>query len=240
VRRGGPKLHRAIVVQFRENFLGKQLFELEEMEPVVRLLKRSECGMAFGQTNTGRIAAERLAKFPSLPPGRRIVELLSVLLDLAAEAHPQTLSTSCVPPMCRVEDQQRIDIICTYLNSHFEEEIEHAELSRLIHMDQTSLCRFFKRATGRTMTAYVNELRVGAAAQLLADTDMRVLDIGFRVGFGNYSNFNRQFKKIKGYVPRGLRQQFHDRPGCNAPVIPEPMKYTKSSTPAKTLARWPT
>ena len=58
------------------------------------------------------------------------------------------------------------------------------------------------------MTAYLNELRVGAAAQLLINTDESILDIGFRVGFGNYSNFNRQFKRIKGFGPRTLRQQF--------------------------------
>jgi transcriptional regulator GlxA family with amidase domain len=54
----------------------------------------------------------------------------------------------------------------------------------------------------------VNELRVGAAAQLLMDTDLSIIDICFKVGFGNYSNFNRQFKRIKGYCPRLLRQQF--------------------------------
>ena len=58
------------------------------------------------------------------------------------------------------------------------------------------------------MTAYVNEMRVGAAAQLLTDTGLSILEIGFKVGFGNYSNFNRQFKRIKGYGPRMLRRQF--------------------------------
>lgn len=212
-RPGGPKIHRAVVVQFREDFLGKEFFALEEMQPVTRLLKCSVRGLAFGDTKIGRAAAERIVRFPSLSSGRRVVALLSVLLDLAGEAHPQTLSTSRVPPMCRIEDQRRIDAICAYLNSHFDKEIDFAEVSRIIHLDRTSLCRFFKRATGRTMTAYVNELRVGAAAQLLTDTDMSVLDIGFRVGFGNYSNFNRQFRKIKGYIPKTLRRQFQDGSG---------------------------
>jgi transcriptional regulator GlxA family with amidase domain len=110
--------------------------------------------------------------------------------------------------MCRVEDQQRIDAICLYLSRQYAEDIDFVELARRVHMDQTSLCRFFKRATGRTMTTYVNELRVGAAAQLLTDTDQNILQIGFDVGFGNYSNFNRQFKRIKGYTPRMLRRQF--------------------------------
>jgi transcriptional regulator GlxA family with amidase domain len=62
------------------------------------------------------------------------------------------------------------------------------------------------------MTAYLNELRVGAAAQLLIETDLSVLDIGFRAGFGNYSNFNRQFKRIKGFGPRTLRHHFSSTP----------------------------
>jgi len=134
--------------------------------------------------------------------------LLSVLTDLADESGARVLSTLKVKPICRVADQHRIDEICRYLNESFEEEIEFAELSKRFHMDQASLCRFFKRATGRTMTAYLNELRVGAAAQLLINTDDSILDIGFRVGFGNYSNFNRQFKRIKGFGPRSLRRQF--------------------------------
>ncbi len=238
VRPGPRKIHRAVVIQFREDFLGEQFFALEEMESIARLLKRSACGLAFGDTKAGRQAARRLVDFSFLSPARRIIALVSVLLDLAEESHPQTLSTNRLAPMCRVEDQQRIDAICVHLNRHFEEEIDFASLSRQIHMDQTSLCRFFKRATGRTMTAYVNELRVGAAAQLLTDTDESVLDIGFKVGFGNYSNFNRQFKKVKGYNPRALRQQFlpAGQPHPTAPMIEEQMKCTNLSIPAKTLS----
>ena len=115
--------------------------------------------------------------------------------------------------MCRVEDQKRIDKICLYLNQHFAQKVDFTELARQVHMDQASVCRFFKRATGRTMTTYVNELRVGAAAQLLMETDASILEIGFRVGFGTYSNFSRQFKRIKGYGPRSLRQHFLAKEG---------------------------
>jgi len=133
---------------------------------------------------------------------------LSALVELADEKDGQILSTLRVKPICRIADQHRIDEICLFFNESFTEEIEFARLAKRFHMDQASLCRFFKRATGRTMTAYLNELRVGAAAQLLINTNDSILDIGFRVGFGNYSNFNRQFKRVKGFGPRTLRHQF--------------------------------
>jgi AraC-like DNA-binding protein len=208
VKTDGARTHRAVVLQFRHDFLGEHFFKLREMAGVARLLRGSAKGLAFGHTPTAQKVTQSIAKVPSLSPAKRLATLLSVLVDLAAEGDARILSTLKVKPICRVADQQRIDAICQYLNEHFEEEIDFAELSRRLHIDQASLCRFFKRATGRTMTAYLNELRVGAAAQLLIDTDDSVLNIGFRVGFGNYSNFNRQFKRIKGFGPRTLRRQF--------------------------------
>ncbi len=212
VKSSAIETHRAVVLQFRYDFLGEHFFELKEMAAVDRLLQRSSSGLAFGHTAAGRKVSRYLAKLPSLSPAKRLVLLLSVLSDLAREGDARVLSTLKVKPIGGVADQQRIDAICLYLNERFGEEIDFAKLAERIHMDQASLCRFFKRATGRTMTAYVNELRVGAAAQLLLDTEDSVLEIGFRVGFGNYSNFNRQFKRIKGFGPRTLRRQFSSEP----------------------------
>jgi AraC-like DNA-binding protein len=208
VKTATPTCHRAIVIQFREDCLGPQFFHLPEMQPIQRLLQRSACGLSFGNSRASREAAARMMKFLTCSPAQRIVELLGILVLLASEPNPAALSTDRVRPMCRVEDQQRIDAICAHFSEHFDEEINYTKLANKLHTDQASLCRFFKRATGRTMTAYVNELRVGAAAQLLTTTDLSVLDIAFRVGFGNYSNFNRQFKRIKGYGPRTLRRHF--------------------------------
>ena len=217
VKSSAAETHRAVVVQFRYDFLGEHFFELKEMEGVARLLRRSSSGLAFGHTEMGRKVSKYLARLPHLSPAKRLVMLLSVLSDLAREDDARILSTLKVKPICRVADQQRIDAICHYLNENFGEEIDFAKLSARFHMDQASLCRFFKRAAGRTMTAYVNELRVGAAAQLLIDTDESILEIGFRVGFGNYSNFNRQFKRIKGFGPRTLRRQFSSEPSVESP-----------------------
>jgi AraC-like DNA-binding protein len=212
--RSGPiksrsqRVHRAVVVQFRQDFLGEHFFTLAEVEPIKRLLDRSSAGLAFGTTKTGEKIAAELAMLPHLPRSRQLLTLLSILLDLADEESPQILSTTRVLPACRATDQQRIDAICKYLNRHYKQEIAFERLARSLQMSQAALCRFFKRATGRTMTQYVNEIRVGAAAQLLKATDKSILEIAFNVGFGNYSNFNRQFKRIKNFSPRELRAPF--------------------------------
>jgi AraC-like DNA-binding protein len=205
---GVKETHRAVVVQFHPQFLGKQFFALPEMSSVSHLLSRASCGLAFGSTKTGMDVANRMLGMVSLPPPRQLLLLLSILVDLAAESHVQHLSTGNLKPMCRAEDQHRIDTVCSHLSAHFRKEIDYAQLAYKVHMDLASLCRFFKRATGRTMTAYVNELRVAAAARLLRETDLSILEVGLRAGFGNYSNFHLQFKRIKGLGPRTLRREF--------------------------------
>ena len=199
--------HHAVDVQFRGTFFGEQFFRIEEMRPIVRLLQRSASGLAFGHTKTGQLAARKIMELPSLSPPRRVVSILNVLLDLASESDAKILSANWAPPICRVDYQKRVAAICAHLKTHFDHEIDFTAVARKFNMDQASLCRFFKRATGTTMTAYVNEIRVSAAAQMLTETDRSALDIGFSVGFGNYSNFNRQFKRVKGQSPRALRQQ---------------------------------
>jgi AraC-like DNA-binding protein len=209
---GGPAVHKAVVVQFQREFLGEEFLELEEMSAIARLLERSSCGLAFGQTDAGRRVSPLLAELPALPPSRRLLTLLSILQELAEETTAQPLSLGRLRPTYRIEYQDRLDTVCAYLEEHFAEEIDHAAVARLVHIDSASLCRFFKRATGRTLTVYVNEFRIAAASRLLVETDLSVLEIGNRVGFANHSNFNRQFKRLKKISPGALRKEFRASP----------------------------
>jgi AraC-like DNA-binding protein len=205
------KVHRAVVVQFREHFLGAEFFALPEMTAVAQLLSRSAVGLEFGRTKRTGSVREELTKLPQLSPARRVLSLLNVLLELAGEADAKPLSTGSARSLTRPMDRERIDAVCRHLDQQFEKEIDYARLARLVHMDQASLCRFFKRATGRTMTTYVTELRVAAATQLLLESDLSVLEVCLRAGFGNYSNFNKQFRRLKGLSPGALRAQVEPR-----------------------------
>ncbi len=200
-------MQRAVVVQFRGDSLGEKFLGLQEMLPIARLFGRSACGLGFGHTQCAGRVARRLRRLPSANPSRRLVEFLDILLDLAGEPAARALSADRTGTTSKPGDRERIEVVCQYLDQQLASGIDFARLAGLVHMNQASLCRFFKRAAGRTMTAYVTEARIAAATHLLLETDLSVLEIGFRVGFGNYSNFNRQFKRVKGVSPRALREQ---------------------------------
>jgi AraC-like DNA-binding protein len=199
--------HRAVVAQFRHDCFGEAFFKMKELSDVARLLEQSAGGLAFGHTDVGHRVAAVMVDLPHLRPPERVARFLVALADLSQVEKPLRLSTSPMRPKSRPTDQHRIDAICSYLTQHSSEEIDYAELTRRSCMEQASLCRFFKRITGRTITTYVNEVRIATAAQLLIDSNQSILDIGFQVGFGNYSNFNRQFRRLKGMGPQTFRNR---------------------------------
>lgn len=104
VRSSQNETHRAVVLQFREDFMGPHFFELNEMKSVARLLLNSSDGLAFGHTETAARVARRLTMIPSVSPAKRLVLLLTALVELAGESHSKVLSSQRVRPIGRPAD----------------------------------------------------------------------------------------------------------------------------------------
>ncbi|NYF92253.1 AraC family transcriptional regulator [Tunturiibacter empetritectus] len=205
---GGP--NRAFVLQFRLELLGNIFFSLPEMRSLRRFLDRATQGFAFSFANESKKALlhAQILTLPTRSTSAQILVLLEILDTLASTATAHALSRTHVLPPVKAEDQKRINTICHFLCEHYDQEIDYARLTKKLHMSQASICRFFHRATGRTMTEYVNNYRISVAAHLLKETDKSILEIAFEVGFGNYSHFNRQFQRRKGKTPRLFRATF--------------------------------
>jgi AraC-like DNA-binding protein len=53
---------------------------------------------------------------------------------------------------------------------------------------------------------YINKVRINAACKMLLCGKMPVTEVAFSCGYGNLSNFNRQFRRITGRSPREYRE----------------------------------
>ena len=73
-------------------------------------------------------------------------------------------------------------------------------------MDPQYLCRFFKRSLGKTLTEYINSLRIEKACQSLRDTDDKILDICYDCGFQNMGHFISCFKRLTRKTPSSYRE----------------------------------
>lgn len=92
-----------------------------------------------------------------------------------------------------------------YIHSRFNEKITIHDLCKVSNLSETLLSGCFKKATGKTIVEYINSLKVDKAKQLLSETDMRITDISYELGFNDGAYFNRVFKKYAGITPLAYR-----------------------------------
>jgi len=76
-----------------------------------------------------------------------------------------------------------------------------SQLRQLSGLSSEHLCRSFKKHLSTTPTAYINNLKLTYAANLLLRTDMTVTEIAFETGFDSLSYFHKRFKQSFGHTP---------------------------------------
>jgi AraC-like DNA-binding protein len=205
-RRGGPRAAQSQVVQFRADCLGGVLLSAPEFHSVRGLLERASRGLRFtGGVRTWAIA--RLGELFAAPTARRVPLFLEILVGLAGAAGAQPLASRGYAPARLAGSDERIGRVCAHINRHFGEPLYLGRVAALAHLTPAAFCRFFRRATGRTFTAFVNEVRLSQAGRLLQETGFGVTEICFRCGFGNLANFNRHFRRHHGVPPRAYRRR---------------------------------
>ncbi|MET7457937.1 AraC family transcriptional regulator [Streptomyces sp. NPDC005574] len=79
-------------------------------------------------------------------------------------------------------------------------------LARIAHVSEAHFTRTFRATFGETPHRYLQRRRVERAMSLLRETDRKVTDICFEVGFGSPATFSRTFRDIVGRSPREYRK----------------------------------
>lgn len=80
-----------------------------------------------------------------------------------------------------------------------------AVVAREAALSRFHFCRLFRRETGIAFHDYVHELRVRYAKALLADRQLTVTEVAYRVGFNDLSHFDRTFRRLVGASPTEYR-----------------------------------
>lgn len=198
----GEELAEAAVAQFRHDFLGPDFFALPQFHPLDGLLARSARGLRFSPDDE---TLALIAGLPRLDAAARTVALLDVLTRLAAEATATPITDPGYAAAPSTVMRDRVDAVCRHLQEAHTEPVLQTEVAALAHMSPTSFSRFFRQAMGRTLTDYVNQLRVETACSLLTSTSLAVTEVAARSGYRNLANFNRRFRELKGLRPTEYR-----------------------------------
>lgn len=108
--------------------------------------------------------------------------------------------------------QQSID----YIEERLGEELTLAEVAKAMFYSEYHFHRTFLYFVGDTMTSYIRKRRLSQAAEFLAHTDQKVLDIALRCGFSSHEAFTRAFRKMYGILPTECRRR-----GCPPYLVPK-------------------
>ncbi|MFK0252051.1 GlxA family transcriptional regulator [Streptomyces sp. NPDC090445] len=109
------------------------------------------------------------------------------------------------------QDERLADVLA-WARAHLHEPLPVAELARRAVMSKRSFARRFGAATGTTPHAWLRELRLSSAEELLETTDLPVEEIARRVGYGSAAVLREQFVRRRGIPPRSYRRSFTRTP----------------------------
>jgi AraC-like DNA-binding protein len=173
----------------------------------MELLKLSDSGILFKGPKTEKVAAT-LRKMVDLKGLERYIELLKVFNNLLRIEDREYLALPSAMPNSYDKDRDQIDKIYEYVFQNIQEGINLKDASKLVYMEPSSFCRYFKKKTNQTFMEYVKSVRIGIAAKLLAETDKPITHICYECGYNNLANFNYYFKVIMEKTPSEYRKDF--------------------------------
>ena len=137
------------------------------------------------------------------------MKFMTILYELSKCEGARTLATSSYAKVEVASDSRRVLKVKNYISNNYMEEIRLSTLADLAGMSPSAFSRFFKLHTGRNLSDYIIDMRLGYAGRMLVDTSKSVAEICYACGFNNLSNFNRIFKKKKNCSPTEFRENYH-------------------------------
>jgi AraC-like DNA-binding protein len=204
-----PDLYsNTLAVHFLKDFPGEFFYQLPEAASIKTLLEQSFRGIKVEDFETVKTVEKKLLLLTKAVGIERL-NLLFSILDSIIKSPKLTFLTN--PSFIRPnenEEKHRIKKVFHFVAQNFKNPISNEVVADLVNMTPTSFCRFFKTRTNKSFIKYVNEIRIAYACKLLYEESMSISQIAYESGFENLSNFNKQFKNLKGITPSEFLKNF--------------------------------
>lgn len=199
---------REITIQFSSDIFGGDLLSKNQFASIRRMLRRADHGLVFPLSAVMKVYStldtiaqeqERFVQF---------LKFLYVLYELSISDEARVLASSSFAHTERSTESRRVQKVKQYINDNYAKPLMLSDLAGLVGMSPVAFSRFFRQRTGRTLSDYIVDIRLGYAARMLVDSTKNISEICYECGFNNLSNFNRTFKAKRNYTPRDFRAMF--------------------------------
>jgi AraC-like DNA-binding protein len=191
---------RVLVVHFNEDIFKGPIGLLPETQGISHLLYESQFGIKFFGS-AGEILGRKMRDIIKSSGVDKLLRLVDMLDFMSKAEEKKLLASNGYSKIRKSVDFDRFDKAHRYMIENFHQNITLDKVSGIVGMTPTSFCRYFKKHTKKSFHSVLNEIRVGHACKLLLENKMNISGICHESGFNNVSNFNEQFKRIKGIPP---------------------------------------
>lgn len=99
-----------------------------------------------------------------------------------------------------------IQKILLYIGKNYAKELTVQELAEEFQINDSYLSTLFKKEVGINLSNYLQKYRIYRAMELLKNTDLRINEVAYKVGFQNPCYFTEQFKKVFNTTPSEIRK----------------------------------
>ncbi len=199
---------REITVQFGYDLVANSFINKKQFDSIRELLERAKKGVAFPISAILKVY-HMLDTLSSEKDGfYAVMKFYTILYELSLCENYRTLSSSSFAKIETHSDSRRVQKIQAYINQNYKSDIRLPLLAEMAGMSPVAFSRFFKTRTGKSLSDYIIDIRLGYASSLLVDSSNSIAEICYDCGFNNLSNFNRIFKKKKKCSPKEFRENF--------------------------------
>lgn len=101
-----------------------------------------------------------------------------------------------------------IHAACNYIVENSREDLTQAEVASHVGLSTFYFSKLFKQYMNMSFPAYLSNVRVKNAANLILNEDLSITECAFLSGFQSTTAFNKAFHDITGYAPRDYRKLY--------------------------------
>jgi AraC-like DNA-binding protein len=106
----------------------------------------------------------------------------------------------------RLRRLERLDPVFRHIEERYADKITVDELAAIARMSRFHFGRVFKELTNRSVTDYLNFVRINKSEYDLRHSEKTITEIALENGFGDVYYYSRLFKSYKNVTPSSLRK----------------------------------
>lgn len=101
-----------------------------------------------------------------------------------------------------------VEFVKKYVAENYMNQISFLDLAKVAHVSRGYLSSLFKKEVGCSFPEYLVKFRINRAAEIINKENIQLSDLAPLVGYQDYAQFSKMFKKYKGCSPKQYKQSF--------------------------------